>query len=264
MPLGLKPSCSCCRTGNTAMWRRSSQGDVVCNSCAIAPGSSGGHGNSVSKTGKPEAHRRSARLRNTKARTQPAADRKLSSKGKGRRHIFKLKNPLRAPEAVATVVTSDSILYQGVFYQVGDVVSVLDEEGELYFAQIRGFMQDQYCEKSAVITWLLPTTGSPKGKFDPSTYILGLSIGDQDGRFIVVVTNNWDHDQRTLHPCKAACTCDLELPSFHLVMEPRYPQVLSPLNKSSEKKIMIVIIDGFMTSQMTSCIIVIAMNMIDH
>uniref|UniRef100_A0A8C4NCZ7 GATA zinc finger domain-containing protein 1 n=1 Tax=Eptatretus burgeri TaxID=7764 RepID=A0A8C4NCZ7_EPTBU len=173
MPLGLKPSCSCCRTGNTAMWRRSSQGDVVCNSCAIAPGSSGGHGNSVSKTGKPEAHRRSARLRNTKARTQPAADRKLSSKGKGRRHIFKLKNPLRAPEAVATVVTSDSILYQGVFYQVGDVVSVLDEEGELYFAQIRGFMQDQYCEKSAVITWLLPTTGSPKGKFDPSTYILG-------------------------------------------------------------------------------------------
>uniref|UniRef100_UPI00358F452A GATA zinc finger domain-containing protein 1 isoform X3 n=1 Tax=Myxine glutinosa TaxID=7769 RepID=UPI00358F452A len=150
MPLGLKPSCSCCHTGSTAMWRRSSQGDVVCNSCAIAPGSSGGHGNSVSKTGKPEAHRRSARLRNTKARTQPAADRKLSSKGKGRRHIFKLKNPLRAPEAVATVVTSDSILYQ-----------------------IKGFMQDQYCEKSAVITWLLPTTGSPKGKFDPSTYILG-------------------------------------------------------------------------------------------
>uniref|UniRef100_UPI00358EC4AD GATA zinc finger domain-containing protein 1 isoform X2 n=1 Tax=Myxine glutinosa TaxID=7769 RepID=UPI00358EC4AD len=153
MPLGLKPSCSCCHTGSTAMWRRSSQGDVVCNSCAIAPGSSGGHGNSVSKTGKPEAHRRSARLRNTKARTQPAADRKLSSKGKGRRHIFKLKN--------------------GIYYQVGDVVSVLDEEGELYFAQIKGFMQDQYCEKSAVITWLLPTTGSPKGKFDPSTYILG-------------------------------------------------------------------------------------------
>uniref|UniRef100_UPI00358F1495 GATA zinc finger domain-containing protein 1-like n=1 Tax=Myxine glutinosa TaxID=7769 RepID=UPI00358F1495 len=183
MPLGLKPSCSCCHTGSSAMWRRSIQGDVVCNSCAIAPGSSGGHGKSVSNTifqnlsfcrqGKPEALRRSARLRNTKARTQPAANRKLSSRGKGRRHIFKLKNPLKAPEAVATVVTSDSIWYQGIYYQVGDVVSVLDEEGELYFAQIKGFMQDQYCEKSAVITWLLPTTGSPKGKFDPSTYILG-------------------------------------------------------------------------------------------
>lgn len=28
---------------------------------------------------------------------------------------------------------------------------------EVYYAQIRGFIQDQYCEKSAVLTWLLPT-----------------------------------------------------------------------------------------------------------
>ena len=28
---------------------------------------------------------------------------------------------------------------------------------QVYYAQIRGFLQDQYCEKSAVLTWLLPT-----------------------------------------------------------------------------------------------------------
>lgn len=28
----------------------------------------------------------------------------------------------------------------------------------IYYAQIRGFLEDQYCEKSATVTWLLPTT----------------------------------------------------------------------------------------------------------
>lgn len=33
-----------------------------------------------------------------------------------------------------------------------------DVEGGIYYAQIRGLLTDQYCEKSAAITWLLPTT----------------------------------------------------------------------------------------------------------
>ncbi|KAI4467411.1 gata zinc finger domain-containing [Holotrichia oblita] len=35
--------------------------------------------------------------------------------------------------------------------------------------------RDQYCEKSAIITWLLPTTDSPPPNemFDPATYIIG-------------------------------------------------------------------------------------------
>ena len=58
--------------------------------------------------------------------------------------------------------------------QIGDIVSVMDEEDSgIYFAQIRGFLQDQYCDKSAVITWLVPTVNSPNDKFDPTTYILG-------------------------------------------------------------------------------------------
>uniref|UniRef100_H0VVX9 GATA zinc finger domain-containing protein 1 n=1 Tax=Cavia porcellus TaxID=10141 RepID=H0VVX9_CAVPO len=119
-------------------------------------------------------HRRSARLRNTKYKSAPAAEKKVSTKGKGRRHIFKLKNPIKAPESVSTIITAESIFYKGVYYQIGDVVSVIDEQdGKPYYAQIRGFIQDQYCEKSAALTWLIPTLSSPKDQFDPASYIIG-------------------------------------------------------------------------------------------
>ena len=50
-----------------------------------------------------------------------------------------------------------------------------DESGDIYYAQLRGFLSDQYCEKSGVITWLLPTTDSPDpgSGFDAATYIIG-------------------------------------------------------------------------------------------
>lgn len=64
---------------------------------------------------------------------------------------------------------------QGFYWQVGDIVSVIDEDGALYYAQIRGFLQDPYNEKSAVITWLVPTLLSPPSDFDASTYILGIT-----------------------------------------------------------------------------------------
>lgn len=61
-----------------------------------------------------------------------------------------------------------------MYYQTGDVIKVTDEEdGKPYYAQIRGFIQDQYCEKSAALTWLIPTQSSPKDQFDPGTYIVG-------------------------------------------------------------------------------------------
>lgn len=67
---------------------------------------------------------------------------------------------------------------QGVYYQTGDVIKVTDEEdGKPYYAQIRGFVQDQYCEKSAALTWLIPTQASPKDQFDPGTYIVGEQWG---------------------------------------------------------------------------------------
>uniref|UniRef100_UPI00398EB3B3 GATA zinc finger domain-containing protein 1 n=1 Tax=Pristiophorus japonicus TaxID=55135 RepID=UPI00398EB3B3 len=189
MPLGLKPSCSVCKANSSAMWRKGSQGEIVCNNCAgrsPGPGSLSGatsgpgaapaaqQSNGSGKQAKQEIHRRSARLRNTKYRSMPPTEKKVSTKGKGRRHIFKLKNPIKAPESVSTIITSESIFYGGIYYQVGDIVSVVDEDDEkIYYAQIRGFVQDQYCEKSAVITWLIPTQASAKDHFDAATYILG-------------------------------------------------------------------------------------------
>ncbi|XP_013861284.1 GATA zinc finger domain-containing protein 1 isoform X1 [Austrofundulus limnaeus] len=189
MPLGLKPCCSVCKTNSSSMWKKGSQGEILCNNCtgksscgggAAGPSlsssqqPSNGGGKQVSHTeSKQEIHRRSARLRSTKYKA-PASEKKVSTKGKGRRHIFKLKNPIKAPESVATIITSESIFYKGVYYQVGDVIRVIDEEdGKSYYAQIRGFVQDQYCEKSAALTWLIPTQASPNDQFDPGTYIVG-------------------------------------------------------------------------------------------
>nr|XP_057902824.1 GATA zinc finger domain-containing protein 1 [Doryrhamphus excisus] len=189
MPLGLKPCCSVCKTNSSSMWKKGSQGEIMCNNCSVKNSSGGGGGppgpsgpstssntqpsNGGGKQSKQEIHRRSARLRSTKYKA-PASEKKVSTKGKGRRHIFKLKNPIKAPESVATIITAESVFYKGVFYQIGDVIKVIDEEdGKPYYAQIRGFVQDQYCQKSAALTWLIPTQASPKDQFDPGTFIIG-------------------------------------------------------------------------------------------
>ncbi|XP_008329943.1 GATA zinc finger domain-containing protein 1 [Cynoglossus semilaevis] len=191
MPLGLKPCCAVCKTNSSSMWKKGNQGEILCNNCtgksSSSGGAGGGGGGSVSavmssssqpsnggpKQTKQEIHRRSARLRSTKYKA-PASEKKVSTKGKGRRHIFKLKNPIKAPESVATIITSESVFHKGVYYQTGDVIKVTDEDdGKSYYAQIRGFVQDQYCEKSAALTWLIPTQASPKDQFDPGTYIVG-------------------------------------------------------------------------------------------
>ncbi|GAB6026320.1 GATA zinc finger domain-containing protein 1 [Chamberlinius hualienensis] len=112
--------------------------------------------------------RKSARSKPTK-QSQTKSN---STKGKGRRIIFK-KSATKAPTAVATPVPTSFTFYKGTYFQMGDIVSMIDIEGDVYYAQIRGLLQDQYCEKSAVITWLLPTQSSPKDHFDPSTYIIG-------------------------------------------------------------------------------------------
>ncbi|NWI41714.1 GATD1 protein, partial [Picathartes gymnocephalus] len=184
MPLGLKPTCSVCRSTSSSMWKKGGQGEILWGAGGEGDGAAGaGRGWGVgtgysfirrSPQSKQEIHRRSARLRNTKYKSAPAAEKKVSTKGKGRRHIFKLKNPIKAPESVSTIITAESIFYKGVYYQIGDVVSVVDEQdGRTYYAQIRGFIQDQYCEKSAALTWLIPTQASPKGCFDPASYIIG-------------------------------------------------------------------------------------------
>lgn len=49
---------------------------------------------------------------------------------------------------------------------------MLDIDGGVYFAIIRGFLQDQYGEKYAILTWLIPTHPNPT-HFDPRDFVLG-------------------------------------------------------------------------------------------
>ncbi|XP_064644265.1 GATA zinc finger domain-containing protein 1-like [Lineus longissimus] len=199
MPFGVKPICATCKTNLSTMWRKGPQGEVLCNSCGLKhlnPGAEGGgtdngNGNisggsqassstvNVVKTQNGASNssvqqgvlRKSARLKPTRHRHQNIT-KGIATKGKSRRVIFK-KNPIKSPNPVATVVTSDWVFYKGTYFQAGDIVSLLDEDGGVYYGQIRGFLQDQFLEKSAIITWLLPTQASPRDVFDPSTYILG-------------------------------------------------------------------------------------------
>ena len=49
------------------------------------------------------------------------------------------------------------------------------DDGQKYYAQLRGFLEDQYYQKSAVITWLIPSPRSHHSQngFDPSHYVAG-------------------------------------------------------------------------------------------
>ncbi|XP_050669412.1 GATA zinc finger domain-containing protein 1 [Leptidea sinapis] len=198
-----KPTCIQCSTDDSLLWRSAENGQI-CNDCHLA--NTDNKDSEVdqisikvevedkkeekeeadSKNGKNEEDttpakatgkgtRKSTRSTRYKAKTPGPVPQKSSSlRGRGRRSIFK-RQPLKAPTATATVVTSESLFYKGFYMQVGDIVSLIDINGGTYYAQIRGFLTDQYCEKSAVITWLLPTKASPppeKG-FDPATYIIG-------------------------------------------------------------------------------------------
>lgn len=67
-------------------------------------------------------------------------------------------------------------------------------------------MIDNFCEKSAVITWLLPTQSSPPPSdgFDPSTYIIGPEE-DQPRllscmEFVMHAPSDYYHNKNTPYP----------------------------------------------------------------
>ncbi|XP_053594117.1 GATA zinc finger domain-containing protein 1 isoform X2 [Microplitis demolitor] len=175
-----KPVCIKCGATETPLWHSTELGSL-CNKCLEDERNASNlskKNDDEDQASKPS--RKSTRItrwcKPTKT-NEPSLPSTLRTvpKGKGRRHIFK-KPPTKAPSSVATPVTSNFVFYKGSYFQVGDVVSVQDiDDGGIYYAQIRGFITDQYCEKSAAITWLLPTVTSPPPEegFSPETYIIG-------------------------------------------------------------------------------------------
>ena len=78
----------------------------------------------------------------------------------------------------SVLITVMDGIVQGSYWQIGDVVAVTDiDDGEKYYAQLRGFLEDQYYQKSAVITWLVPSPHghSAQSGFDPSLYVAGFT-----------------------------------------------------------------------------------------
>lgn len=84
--------------------------------------------------------------------------------------------PMKTPLNIcAETKTKNYVFHEGFYYQTGDIVSV-QCRGRKYYAQIRALIVDTFTEKSAVLTWLIPTTSSPDPdeKFDPATYLIGM------------------------------------------------------------------------------------------
>ncbi|KAG8508413.1 GATA zinc finger domain-containing protein 1 [Galemys pyrenaicus] len=166
MPLGLKPTCSVCKTTSSSMWKKGPQGEILCHHCT-GRGGAGGGGAGSGAAGGTGISSGGGGFGAVAFASTSAAPPQSNGGGGG-------KQPIKAPESVSTIITAESIFYKGVYYQIGDVVSVIDEQdGKPYYAQIRGFIQDQYCEKSAALTWLIPTLASPRDQFDPASYIIG-------------------------------------------------------------------------------------------
>lgn len=111
----------------------------------------------------------------------------------------------KTPYAYSLPMVTEFTIHNDQYYQVGDIVGLRDiDDGKMYYAQIRGFLKDQYEEKSAVISWLLPSASSPDEGFDPSTYFLG---PDEEAprkleymEFIMHAPSDYFYNRRTPYP----------------------------------------------------------------
>ncbi|XP_004518818.1 GATA zinc finger domain-containing protein 1 [Ceratitis capitata] len=144
---------------------------------------------------------------------------KIQSRSRSRRNIFK-KNPLKTPITQATTHVVESVFYKESYLQVGDIVSVVDEMQNIYYAQIRGLLVDNYSEKSAYLTWLIPTQASPEPRdgFDPASYLIGpdeeLSRKLSALEFIMHAPSNYYHDRTTPFPLPDAMENDGKTKGF--------------------------------------------------
>ncbi|XP_065367498.1 GATA zinc finger domain-containing protein 1 [Calliphora vicina] len=153
---------------------------------------------------------------------------KQQTKGRNRRSLFK-RMPFKTPLAQATTHSVESIFHKGSYLQVGDIVSLVDNEDNVYYAQVRGLLIDNYCEKSAFLTWLIPTQESPDPKdgFDAATYLIGpdeeLSRKLSCLEFVMHAPSNYYLDRSTPYPLPDSMEYDTKpggyiwttLPEYH-------------------------------------------------
>ncbi|MFN9961230.1 MAG: hypothetical protein ACK55I_49765, partial [bacterium] len=87
------------------------------------------------------------------------------------RRTKKFKQETRPPTRHETIISSlnmsNCVYHRGFYLKIGDIVALFDLEDKesVYFAQIRAFLMDQYGQRSAVITWLIPINDRFKVRF---------------------------------------------------------------------------------------------------
>jgi len=173
---GLGFKCSECGVTTCPMWRRLRNDKLVCNICHLKIVKNSMHisSKSINKVKDMQVVRISSRKNKSKKKfSNNFYGEKVFKNGgnKSRRSVYK-KRPSKAVIGNATVVTTKSIFHNGVLLQVGDIVCTNDVDGGIYYAQLRGFLQDEYCEKSTVVTWLIPTKRGLK-HFEPEHFVPG-------------------------------------------------------------------------------------------
>lgn len=158
--------------------------------------------------------------RNTRLKSKSSNTASAKSTVQGRRCIFKKNPPQKTlSHSQPTTKVLESLFYQGSYYQTGDIVSLIDENEATFYAQIRGLIEADG-EKSAVITWLLPTTSSPNPneRFDPSTYLIGPE--EETPRrlssmlFVMHAPSNYYHDKTNPYPAPEVLQSDHHLSNY--------------------------------------------------
>lgn len=182
----MNPKCAQCEKTETILWRKNSENAEICNDCYETEKTE----QKVDLVIKVEALESKevpkevivpeAKIRKSTRSTRfknKAVTRQKSKSTSRRSNAFKNARPsTKTPANIsAETRTKSHVFHDGFYYQIGDIVSVMCK-GKKYYAQIRSLIIDTFCEKSAVLTWLIPTTSSPdpSEEFDPSTYLVGL------------------------------------------------------------------------------------------
>ncbi|OQR71939.1 GATA zinc finger domain-containing protein 1-like [Tropilaelaps mercedesae] len=117
----------------------------------------------------------SPRKREVRKGTRMKTAKSVKSLVKSRRTVmFKRAPPTKTAPSVAHFITTPYVRHKGSYLQSGDIVSMLGDDGEIYYAQLRSFLVDQFGQLSTTISWLIPSERSPvDGSFDPASFVIG-------------------------------------------------------------------------------------------
>ncbi|VDN96907.1 unnamed protein product [Rodentolepis nana] len=112
-------------------------------------------------------------LRTRGTNRQKSFNGSANSKLKSRRQLFK-SNPIKISPAKPCIRLETRYFHRGIWYQIGDIVSLTDTDGDEYYAQIRTFIIDSHEDAHVVLTWLVPTVEAKGKKFEASNYVIGM------------------------------------------------------------------------------------------